>query len=168
MSKVLQKNLWWSFFITVISVIYAVVYTALPLAQHTMWCTYISVPLFFLYKGDSKEIPSIALNIILGFIWGLICMHFTNLTLHLGLYPAISIGVFISVMGACVVHMGVGVGTILEKCPVAFATFACCFANGGKHPEIVCGTMIFGLLLGISFLATEQWAKTIVGMEREE
>lgn len=50
MSKELKMNLWWSFFITVFAVIYAVIYNMLPLKNPAMWCTYVTLPIFFAWR----------------------------------------------------------------------------------------------------------------------
>lgn len=166
MSKELKKNLWWSFFITVISVLYAVAYNALPIAKPVMWCTYVSCPIFFLSNGgDSREVPGLTISIFCGFGYGLLCMAVTKATMFLGFNAAVSLGVFVSVFLACAVHMGFGAGTVFGKCPMAFAAFACCFANGGENAVAVIGTMIVGLFLGVLFMETGVWSDRIVGID---
>lgn len=161
MSKEMKVNLWWCFFIAVISVIYAVIYSALPLAHPVMWCTYISCPIYFLYQGTLKDIPGLACNIILGFTWGSVCLLIMEHASFFGTTQAQILGVFIAVFVACALHMGVGLNTFLGRCPLVFASFACCFANEGGNILAVCGTLIFGLFLGEIFNQSKKWAEKL-------
>lgn len=165
MTKELKQLLWWSFFISVFAVIYAVIYTALPIPAPVLWCSYVSLPIFFTGGGKLKDIPSLSICAVCGFLWGIVCLWIMGMTSSMNSFVSLSIGVFISVMLCCAIHMGFLSKTIFGKCPMAFGGFACCFATGGTNGITVCGTLIAGLLLGGIMAYSGKWADKLAGIE---
>ncbi|MDO4354033.1 MAG: DUF1097 domain-containing protein [Clostridia bacterium] len=165
MSKQLKMNLWWSFFITVFAVIYAVVYNLLPLKNPAMWCTYVTLPIFFLHGGDLKVIPKLSVCVVCGFLWGLFCLWLMKISGGLGFYPSLIIGVFGSVLLCCAFHMGFAANTIFGSCPTVFGAFAVCFATGGTNGVTMCLTMIAGVLIGGVMAISGKWSAKLAGMD---
>lgn len=165
MSKALKMNLWWSFFITVFAVVYAVIYNMLPLKNPAMWCTYVSLPIFFLSGGNVKDVPKISICSVCGFLWGLFCLWLMAISAGLGFYPSLIIGVFVSVLLCCGLHMGFAANTIIGCCPAVFGGFAVCFATGGTNAVTMCLTMVAGAVIGGVMSISGKWSAKLAGME---
>nr|WP_072514885.1 DUF1097 domain-containing protein [Ndongobacter massiliensis] len=165
MNKELKKNLWWSFFITVFAVIYAVIYNLLPIPNPAMWCTYVTLPIFFLHGGDLKVIPKLCVCAVCGFLWGLFCLWLMAISAGWGFMPSLIFGVFISVLLCCAFHMGFALNTIFGSCPTVFGGFAVCFATGGANGVTMCLTMIAGVLLGGIMAITGKCSEKLAGLE---
>ena len=95
MTKELKQLLWWSFFISVIAVVYAVLYNLLPIPNPALWCSYVSLPIFFTGGGDLKDIPSLSICAVCGFLWGIVCLWIMGLTSGMNSFVSLSIGVVI-------------------------------------------------------------------------
>jgi hypothetical protein len=164
MSKELKMLLWWSFFISVLATLYALVYVRIPIKRPVMWSTYVPLAIFFASGGNLKEIPGFALSAAAGFLWGIVCLWIMGLTAGLGSDLSLAAGVFLSVMGCCALHMGFARKTLINKCPMAFGGFAVCFATGGENGIAACLTMAAGLVLGGAMAYTGKWANKLAGL----
>lgn len=169
MNKQIKMLVWWSIFIAIWATIYAVLYTAIPMKEPAMWTTYMTVATLFLCNGDLKKIPSIGVCAIAGFGWGLFCLWIYSATFGLGAYAALAIGVFIAVLACCLVHLVLGSKVDLLGCtPIAFITFAVCFAVNGENAGTICLTLIAGLILGALMVISGRWASKLAGLDSAE
>ncbi len=167
LSKEKKMLLWWSFFITVFATIYAVVYTLLPIPSPVMWCTYVSLPIFFAGGAKLKDIPSLSICAVCGFLWGIFCLWLLVVFASTGAIIALTLAVFISVLLCCFVHMAFFSNTFLNKTPMVFGAFACCFASGGENGITICLTLIAGICLAGIMSVTGKWANALAGIEEE-
>lgn len=168
MSKQMKMLVWWSVFISIWATIYAVIYTAIPMKEPAMWTTYMTVATLFLCNGDLKKIPSIGVCAIAGFAWGIFCLWVCAATSGLGGYPSLAIGVFVAVLGCCLLHLVVGAKVAIFGCtPMAFITFAVCFAVNGENVVTICLTLMAGLVLGALMVISGQWATKLAKMDSD-
>lgn len=169
MSKQTKMLVWWSFFIAVLATIYALIYTMLPFKEPAMWTTYMTVAVLFLCNGDLKKIPCIGVCAFAGYGWGMFCLWICGLTFHLGAYPSLGIGVFISVLACCLAHLVFGAKySLISSTPMAFITFAVCFAVNGTNAATICLTLLFGLILGALMVISGSWSAKLAGLNKEE
>ncbi len=185
MSKELKTNLWWSLIITVISIVYILLYVAItsavcPANTPALWATYVTLPIFFLLAGSEPNktlIPKICLCAIIGYLWGLLFLKIVGAAApSIGLYPAYLIAIIVVVGLACVIHLSFLANTIIGNTPIVFAGLAVCVAtttiagfakaSPGVSGVVACITMVLGVLLAAIMVAAAPIAAKWAGADK--
>lgn len=185
MSKELKTNLWWSLIITVISIVYILLYVAIsgavcPANTPALWATYVTLPIFFLLAGSEPNktlIPKICLCSVIGYFWGLLFLKIVGAaTGSVGMYPAYLIAIIVVVGLCCVIHLAFLGNTIIGNAPIVFAGLAVCVATttiaGATNASAVasgvvsCITMVLGVLLAAIMVAAAPLAAKWAGADK--
>lgn len=141
----------WSVWMGAFTFIYCYIYVMLPIYKEgVMWMTFVALPIYLNGGAKRSEFPNYVCSMVMGILWGLLCLWCITTLAELGVNEALNMGLVCGVVTTicCLVHFIITPKIWVNIIPMMFGAISMTFSQGGKNLLFIFCTLLGGLILG--------------------